>query len=423
MKVATAFQLMMLSESKVLFRHDAEICFTKGERKDVVFDVPKLKEFARCPAALGYGYGQADCAHDDFTIELDFKFAASTDSQPMDYYHAPVFGFGCGKGDFCSRLDLYSGRIFNTRAWHWHFKCDPALQGEAYCNNHLGGGSPVPYDQLPDMHDAQYHHIATTYETNDRTQRIDDFEHFFLDGTKFTVRGNYWSPDAFDVSDTEVRVGSRRVPSRGSDFVQYAEANFCVKNLRIHQGALSSGDLGQELCDDQQDCSGNGKTGDTFRADGCSCQCDAGYSGSNCSVAAVPTKPVDSNCDDAALHARLTGYYNTMPESELEALTNSDLICRKGFADNWGESYGAVTWGLGWSEAMCKATAYEEGYAGWYYDWNPVWGGWCRRIVDAQVEHRISSKDSRWIDWPTSHSCINVTKLKPNRRLSEDFML
>lgn len=204
-----------------------------------------------------------------------------------------------------------------------------------------------------------------------------------------------------------------------------------MKNLRIHQGALSSTELGQELCESLQDCSGNGQTDDTFRADGCICRCNPGFQGSDCSITTTTstttttTTAADTNCNDDHLLARMKEYYNAMDANELEALTDTNLICRKGFADNWDFSYDAtVVHGVGWTEATCKDAALNAGHAGWYFDWSHHWRGWCRFIIDAaQVQHRISSKDVRWIDWPTSHSCIDLTKLSSNRRLSEGFMV
>lgn len=390
MRKSVVCAIVLSAESKVLFQHDAEICFKKGERKDVIFNVPELKKFALCSShqcKMVSRHINAEFARDDYTVEMDFKF---TENEPYRQGPSFLFSFGCGgqSRDWCQGLNLVDGHSFKTpRFASWQHRCDLFVHGTCKPEDHQkNGNAPLPYDQLPDLYDMQYHHIASTYETQGTpNEETDDHHHFFLDGIKFThatdARGvpqNNWRSETWDRTDTEIRIGSSKYVDQNVENVAYAEADFCVRNVRLHQGVLPSG----------------------------------GY------------KP-EPNCPDE-LGAKLARYYNDLPASEKSALTADEtIVCRQGWADDFATTYFATAiHGHGWTEEDCKAEAFGKGYAGWFYDWNPVWHGWCRVISQAALIHdRIVQHADGWTDWRTAHSCIDVTKIGANRRLSLDSLV
>jgi len=48
----------------------------------------------------------------------------------------------------------------------------------------------------------------------------------------------------------------------------------------------------------------------------------------------------------------------------------------------------------------------DAGHHGYYYDWNPHIGGWCRMVVDAALQSQSMATSSSWVDLASSHVCV-----------------
>merc|ERR1712151_331380 len=93
---------------------------------------------------------------------------------------------------------------------------------------------PVPYRELPNLHDLEYHRIATVHDATDGAQ------YFFLDGIKYSRKLHYstFRHGRWKGSDKTIRIGSSHPPT----------ADFCVRNVRLLRGVSGGEDSGEHKC-------------------------------------------------------------------------------------------------------------------------------------------------------------------------------
>jgi len=70
--------------------------------------------------------------------------------------------------------------------------------------------------------------------------------------------------------------------------------------------------------------------------------------------------------------------------------------------------------GTGVTEASCMLKALGAGYQGYYFDWNPHLGGWCRMVINADLQSSKMARSSNWVDWASSHTCIRKSVALPS---------
>jgi len=93
--------------------------------------------------------------------------------------------------------------------------------------------------------------------------------------------------------------------------------------------------------------------------------------------------------------------------SQIKKEEDEDMTCRSGWETNWWGLLGDPPMvGNGITEADCKHAAFKQGFFGYYYDWNPHWGGWCRFVLDAERQGEKIQRSRSWTVWETSHTCV-----------------
>lgn len=227
---------------------------------------------------------------------------------------------------------------------------------------------PVPWEKLPNLYDLEYHHIATVHVLDHDASDSDQY--FFLDGIKYNSELQYrkWKRAKWIPTDQTIRIGSAKPPT----------VDFCVRNVRLLRGM--SGD-------------------------------DSGHDDSR------------HKCREE-LGAKLDRYYNALPANERSALLSHEShVCRKGVASDHFYTYSGGFTGQGKTEEDCIQEASSKRASGWYYDWHPVWKGWCRVIIgDAATHDKIMTHSAEWYDAQTSHSCVrNVRLLPPRSNCYDEF--
>jgi hypothetical protein len=95
--------------------------------------------------------------------------------------------------------------------------------------------------------------------------------------------------------------------------------------------------------------------------------------------------------------------------------TTRPFICRDGWESDFQHLLSAdVEWGTGITEETCLLNALNGGHQGYYYDWNPYWGGWCRMVIDAVAQSKSMLQPTNWVEWASSHTCIRRSSSLPD---------
>jgi len=90
--------------------------------------------------------------------------------------------------------------------------------------------------------------------------------------------------------------------------------------------------------------------------------------------------------------------------------TTTRVVCRNGWSTlSLSTVYSRAVHGNGITEDECRQTALSQGWQGYYYDWYPAYGGWCRNVIAPALLATSILSDKHWHDWGTGHSCILST--------------